>query len=90
MAKATVTRRPTRGRPFRLLDEAIGHIRDRFGVGEGDKVGAATEKALAGGVPILSILAVLLPLVLDVISGEKIDVAAIVKAILALLGNRQS
>jgi len=49
------------------------------------KLTDAIKQAQAAGVSLLTILAVLLPLVLSLFSGQKLDLQTIINAILALI-----
>ncbi len=50
-----------------------------------NQVADAINKAQASGVGLITILSVLLPLVISLFSGQKLDLATIIAAILALI-----
>ena len=67
---------------LRMLLKGISY---HFGRGAQGQVEDAIKKTQAAGVPLASILLALLPIVLSLFSGGKIDLQAIINAILALI-----
>lgn len=67
---------------IKMLIQGIGH---HYGIDGSTKVGDAVAKVQAAGIPLLSIIATLLPIILGLFSGQKLDLQAIINAILALL-----
>ena len=61
---------------------AIAH---HFGNDAVQKVSDAISKARAAGIPWITILETLLPLILSIFSGGSVNIAAIIAAILALI-----
>ncbi len=74
-----------------LHNESIGTawilnaIAHHFGNEGVQKVTDAIKKARAANIPWISIFATLLPLILSLFTGGKIDLAAIIAAIMALI-----
>lgn len=56
-----------------------------YGRGSESQVSMAMNKAQTSGVGLITIIAVLLPLVMSLFSGQKLDLATIIAAILNLI-----
>jgi len=67
------------------LPWVLNGIAHHFGNEGVQKVSEAIDKARQAGVPWLQIFATLLPLILSLFTGGKIDLQAIIAAILALI-----
>lgn len=67
---------------LKMLLKSIAY---HYGRSAEDQVGSAVTKAQNAGIGLISILTVLLPLIISLFSGQKIDLASIIAAILALI-----
>ena len=67
---------------LKMILVAIGHF---FGIDGKTQVGDAIDKVQGAGVTLITIITALLPLVLSLFSGQKIDLQTIINAILALI-----
>ncbi len=62
-----------------------GVMKRFYGADGADRIDGAIKRARAAGVPWLQIFAVLVPFIMQLFSGDKIDIQKIIEAILALL-----
>ncbi len=67
---------------LKMLLKSIAY---HYGRGSESQVSDAINKAQTSGVGLISIIAVLLPLVISLFSGQTINLATIIAAILALI-----
>ena len=67
---------------LKMLLKSIAY---HYGRGAESQVTDAVDKAQTSGVGLITILTALLPLVLSLFSGQKIDLQTIIAAILALI-----
>ena len=67
---------------LKMLLKSIAY---QYGRGAENQVSDAVNKVQSAGIGLVTILAALLPLVLSLFSGQKIDLQTIINAILALI-----
>ena len=67
---------------LKMLLKSIAY---QYGRDAETKLSDAVKQAQAAGVGLVTILAVLLPLVLSLFSGQKLDLQTVINAILALI-----
>ena len=67
---------------LRMLLKSVAY---QYGRDAETKLSDAVKQAQAQGVGLVTILAVLLPLVLSLFSGQKLDLQTVINAILALI-----
>lgn len=67
---------------LKMLLKSIAY---HYGRNAEDKLSGTIKKAQASGIGLVTILAVLLPLVLSLFSGQKLDLETIINAILGLI-----
>lgn len=67
---------------LKMLLKSISY---QYGRGAESQVSDAINKAQASGVGLITIITVLLPIILSLFSGQKLDLATIIAAILGLI-----
>lgn len=67
---------------IKMLLQSVAH---HYGVDGSTKVGDAVAKVQAAGISLITIIATLLPMILSLFSGQKLDLQSIINAILALI-----